>query len=285
MPAAITGSAALRPDGGEFIRLLAPGVAAAARLARSLEGAVANVPKQHETRLAKQALTEADTRAQECLLAALLEHFPRVCVAAEEDTPTVACFPDKGDARVVIDPIDGTLHSYLEAKGPYAVMVGLVVRGRYEAGLVALPREGMLFAAARGEGVFRARPGGPLQPARLQTGGTRILVSHELPAPCVAWLERAGCEVVPACGGAIAIAPLIPGVRAGLRVSQTAGVGISIRGRIGVLLAVLAGGVARGDGGMDFPLDDTTPAATLRVSAREADQKLLADALAAGDIE
>ncbi len=271
--------------GSDFIRLLAPGVGEAARLARSLEGAVANVPKRHETGLAKQALTEADTRAQEAVLACVYEHFPGVCVAAEEDTPTVARFPEKGEARVVIDPIDGTLHSYLEGKGPYAVMVGLVVRGRYEAGLIALPREGMLFAGARGAGVFRARAGGPLRPARLQTGGTRVLVSHELPAPCVSSLRAAGCEVVPACGGAIAIAPLIPGVRAGLRVSSGDGIGISIRGRIGVLLAVEAGGVARSNGGTEFPGDDTTRAATLRVTAREEDQALLADALAAAGID
>ena len=270
--------------GSDFIRRMAPAVAEAARLVRSLEGAVANVPKTHETGRAKQALTEADEQAQECLLGALVEHFPRVCVAAEEDTPTVARFPDEGEARVVIDPIDGTLHSYLEAKGPYAILVGLVVRGRYEAGLVALPREGMLFAAARGEGVFRVRSGGPLRATGLQPRGTRILVSHELPPACGAWLERAGCEVVPACGGAIAIAPLIPGVRAGLRVSRSPGPGISIRGRIGVLLTALAGGVARGDAGMPFPEDDTTRAATLRVSAGEEDQRLLAAALAAAGI-
>jgi len=31
-------------------------------------------------------------------------------------------FPERADARVIIDPIDGTLHSYLEGLGPYAVI-------------------------------------------------------------------------------------------------------------------------------------------------------------------
>ena len=264
-----------------FVRLMEPAVREAATLSRELEGRVANQPKDLEENAAKQALTEADLRVQEVLLDALAEHFPAVTMAAEEDTPGVARFPAEGDAQVVIDPIDGTLHSYLEARGPYALMLGLVVQGRYEAGFVALPREGLLFAAARGEGAYKARPGGPLLPVRAEERGDRILVTHGTPAAAHDWLRAEGFEVVPSCGGAAAIAPLITGCRAGLRWSQSGGIGISIRGRIGALIAEESGAEVRAEAGQAFPLDQTTRAATMRVTAREEDQRLLDAALSA----
>jgi fructose-1,6-bisphosphatase/inositol monophosphatase family enzyme len=267
----------------DFVRLLEPAVRGAARLVRALEGRVANVPKSHETTAAKQALTEADTQAQEMILDALHQHFPGVCVAAEEDTPGVARFPIESDAQVVIDPIDGTLHSFLESRGPYGTMVGLVVDGRYEAGLVALPREGLLFAAIRGEGAYRARVAGPLRPVAAAADGDRVLVTHGTPKRVQAHLENEGFEVIPACGGAIAVAPLIVGVRAGLRWSQNDGIGISIRGRIGVLIASEAGAFTCRQEGDSFPLDQTTRAATLLVAAREEDLGILESALDAAD--
>ena len=263
----------------DFVRLLEPAVREAARLARSLEGRVANQPKLEEESAAKQALTEADTRVQEVLLCALAEHFPGVELAAEEDTPTVSRFAKGGDSQVVIDPIDGTLHSYLEGRGPYALMIGLVVRDRYEAGLVALPREGLLFAGARGDGAFAARTGGPLRPVRAEVRGDRILVSHGTPVGARRWLESRGFEAIPACGGAVSVAPLIVGCRAGLRWSAGGGIGISIRGRIGALISAEAGAVVRTEAGADFPSDQTTRAATLRLAAREDDLEHLDEAL------
>jgi fructose-1,6-bisphosphatase/inositol monophosphatase family enzyme len=268
----------------DFVRLLEPGVRDAAALARSLEGRVANVPKEHETNLAKQALTEADTRTQEVLLATLREHFPAVRLQAEEDTPGVAGFPDEGEAEVVIDPIDGTLHSYLEGGGPYAVMVGLVEAGSYRSGLVALPREGLLFAGGAGEGAFRARAGGPLQPVSAEADGDRILVSHGMPEAASDHLRTAGFEVISACGGAVSVAPLIRGVRAGVRWSSNGGIGVSVRGRIGAVIAREAGAWVMRDGGDEFPLDTTTRAATLTVTAREEDQDVLRAALDAAGL-
>jgi fructose-1,6-bisphosphatase/inositol monophosphatase family enzyme len=268
----------------DFLRLLEPAVREAAGLARDLEGRVANNPKRRETSDVKQALTEADTRVQEVLLAALLQHFPDVSLAAEEDTESVERFPDVGDPRtrdrcVVIDPIDGTLNSYLEARGPYALMMGLVVEGRYEAGFVALPREGVLFAAARGAGAWSARAGGPLRPVVAEDRGNRILVTHGTPDPAHEWLRDQGLEVVPCCGGAAAVAPLLVGCRAGLRWSIGTRRGVSVRGRIGALVAREAGAVLRMEGDAPFPEDDATRAATLRVTAREEDQQLLDEAL------
>lgn len=268
----------------DFVRLIEPGVREAASLARSLEGRVANVPKSHESTEAKQALTEADTRVQELLLAALRDVYPDVRLDAEEDTRAVGDFPDDAPASVIVDPIDGTLHSYLEGKGPYAVMIGLVDASRYAAGLVALPREGLLFAATRGCGALCARPGASLRGIRARADGRRVLVSNGTPKAAREYLRNAGYEVIPSCGGAVAVAPLIAGVRAGLRWSSSDGIGISVRGRIGALIAAEAGALLLAEDDEPFPLDVTTRAATLRVAAREDDLELLAAALHAAGL-
>lgn len=270
---------AIRP--GDFVRQLAPALWAAAGIARRLEGRVPNRPKLEEGTAAKQALTEADTSVQEALLATLWKAFPEVALEAEEDTPSVERFPAESDATVIIDPIDGTLHSYLEGRGPYAVIVGLAVREILVAGLVALPREGLLLAAARGEGACWARAGGPLRPARLATDGTRVLVSHSIADRVSPSLREAGWEPVPACGGALAVAPLVSGARAGLR--HSAGpTGISVRGRVGALVSAEAGAWVRGGRGEAFPRDLYTPAPALLVAAAEADLEVLSRALEVG---
>lgn len=269
----------------DFVRLLEPAVRRAAALARSLEGRVPNLPKADEDLPAKQALTEADVRAQEVLLEAVEVHFPNVALAAEEETPGVERFPAEADCCVVIDPIDGTLHSYLEGRGPYAVMIGLVKGDAYQAGLVALPREGLLFSGVRGAGACRARAGGPLRPVRPEADGNRILVSHGTPIVAQRYLEERGFEVVSACGGAVAVAPLIVGVRAGLRWSANDGIGISIRGRIGACIASESGAFLLAEDGHEFPLDMSTRAATLRVTAHEEDLDVLGEALRAAGID
>ncbi|MBW2272788.1 MAG: hypothetical protein JRG96_05925 [Deltaproteobacteria bacterium] len=253
----------------DFVRLLAPAMREAAAIARRLEGRVENCPKTGELTAVKQALTEADTAVQEALLVPLLKHFPGVCLAAEEDTPTVACFPANADEQVVLDPIDGTLRSYLEASGPYAIMLGLVVRGRYEAALVALPREGLFFEAVRGGGAWVSRAGGRRRIARGGAAGKQILVSHGMPESFSDALRARGFHPIPACGGAVSVAPLVVGAQGGARHASTQG-GISIRGRVGVLVAREAGLHVRGGGGQAFPADTATPAPVLLL-ANDAD--------------
>lgn len=261
-----------------FLTLLEPAIWRAASIARRFEGSVENAPKVDEDTPAKQALTAGDTAAQEAILEVLAEHFPAVGLAAEEDTPTVARFAQRSDVVVVIDPIDGTLHSYLEGRGPYAVMVGLVVRDVYEAAVVAMPREGLLYRAARGRGAELVRSGGGPRPVRAECDGERIIVSNGMPEPVSAHLRERGYEVVPACGGVVAIAPLIRGVRAGVRRSGTGN--ISIRGRIGALIAREGGAVVQMEGGGDFPSDVGSVAETLRSVCDPADLPLLEQALA-----
>ena len=264
--------------GHAFVTALRPAVRQAAAIARALEGRVVNRPKANEASAVKAALTIADTASQEALLVRLAERFPTVALDAEEDTPTVARFPAAGGGLVVIDPIDGTLRSYLGGEGPYAILIGLAVGGRFEAALVALPREGLFFDAVRGGGARVAREGVAPRAARPAPGSRRVLVSHGMPAAVIDALRDAGYEAAGASGGAVAVAPLLPGVCAGLRVA-TAAAGVSRRGRVGLLVAREAGLLVRGADDAPFPEEIDVPAPVLRVAANEADLAALGAAI------
>ncbi|MGI9590574.1 MAG: inositol monophosphatase family protein [Myxococcota bacterium] len=265
-------------DPAHFVRILAPALREAAAIARSLEGRVANRPKAGEATPVKAALTVADTAAQEALLGPLLAHFPGVTLEAEEDTPTARAFSGEGVGQVVLDPIDGTLRFYLEALGPYAVMIGLALEGRYEAALVGLPREEIFFDAVRGAGSrIVAGETSPPAPARVSADGRRVLVSHDLPAAAVERLLAAGFEVRPASGGAISVAPLLTGVRAGLRYVRSGNV--SVRGRVGALVASEAGALVRTAEGTPFPENIRQPERALLVACHEQDLQVLVEAV------
>jgi hypothetical protein len=261
-----------------FVARIRPAVRQAAAIARALEGRVPNQPKSGETTAIKAALTIADSAAQEAILVPLFEHFPETSLEAEEDTPSVKSFAPGQPHTVVIDPIDGTLRSYLEARGPYAVMVGLADAAGYSAGLVALPREGIFLDAVRGGGARRTRPLGKPRPVRAVADGRTVLVSHELPEPGLRVLRDGGLEPLFACGGAISVAPTLPGVRAGLRLRPKGGT-VSIRGRVGALIAREAGASLTMEGGRPFPVDLDTPARALIAAVSPEDERLLHRAL------
>jgi fructose-1,6-bisphosphatase/inositol monophosphatase family enzyme len=263
-----------------FVEDLWPAVRQAAAIARSLEGRVPNRPKEGEASDVKAALTVADTASQEALLVPLVRHFSDVRLEAEEDTWSVRRFGDSPDARVVIDPIDGTLRSYLEGEGPYAVMAGLDLGGRYRAMVLALPREGWFLRAVEGGGAWLAEGDGTARRVRARADGDAILISYDLPEPMAARLRERGWQLREGCGGAVAVAPLLPGFAGGLRVPRPAP--LSSRGRIGLLASREAGArVACVDGPAPPELDVPLPHVAVA-----ADDAVLADllyALEAGD--
>lgn len=268
------------PLGTEFLRILRPALEQAAAVARALEGRVANRPKADAESPAKAALTVADTAVQETLLVPLLERFANARLDAEEDTPSVSRFRgDQGELDIVIDPIDGTLRFFLQARGPYAVMAGLAREGRFAAALVALPREGVTFGAVRGQGAWIATGGVETRPPRPDAESRRVLVSYELPETVSRRLVRAGYEPVPGCGGAIAVAPLVPGCCGGIRVAAGTG-SISRRGRIGLLIAREAGVTPCTASGRPFPETLDAPESALVVPAGPEQARAFVDALA-----
>ncbi len=222
-----------------FVEDLWPALRQASAIARALEGRVANRPKEEEETDVKAALTFADTAAQEALLVPLLTRFGDVHLEAEEDTESVKRFARTREASVVVDPIDGTLRSYLQAEGPYAVMAGFAEGGVYRGAVVALPRENRFFRAVLGGGALTAEGDGPLRPARARTDGDVVMVSYDLPPAVEARLRARGYRPTQGCGGAVAVAPLLPGVAGGLRVPDPQP--LSLRGRIGLLVSQEAG--------------------------------------------
>ncbi len=257
------------PSPAEFVRTLSPALDQAAAIAAALQGRVPNVPKIGEESAVKAALTIADTAAQEALLVPLLARFRAARLEAEEDTHSVELFDGSAAAlRIVIDPIDGTFHFYLGRRGMYAVMAGFAVDGRFEAALVALPNEQLRFDAVRGRGARRATLGAEATSAACACDGRRLLLSDGVPDAVEARLRAAGFETGRACGGAVALAPLIPGVCGGLRIAKYAT--ISVRGRIGVLIAREAGALAETAAAAPFPDSLDEPATSLVVASDRA---------------
>jgi len=254
-----------------FVEDLRPAVRQAAAIARALEGRVPNRPKVGEDSAVKAALTVADTACQEALLVPLLRHFSDVQLEAEEETESVERFTGRRDARVVVDPIDGTLRSYLRAEGPYAVMAGLALEDRYQAVVLALPREDLFVWAFEGGGVFLAHGDGRGRSVRVHAEGDTVMVSYDLPEPVAERLRARGWKLVPGCGGAVAVAPLLPGVVGGVRVPDPRP--LSQRGRIGLLASAMAGAkVVRADGPASSSLAEPLPHVAVA-----ADDTVLAD--------
>jgi fructose-1,6-bisphosphatase/inositol monophosphatase family enzyme len=223
-----------------FVEAMTLAVRQAMAAARWLKGRVPNRPKLEEFTPEKAALTDADCVAQEILLVALHEHFPRVAVVVEEDTPSAAQFRrQRSRNTVVIDPIDGTL-LYLRGEARYAVLVGLEVDGRVEASIVGLPESQTLVRAVRGEGAEISHTGGPFRRARVVGEGRLLLVSTGMAPELRARLKALGHEIAFGAGAAIGIAPLVEKGSA-IRVS-TAEEGLSRRAWISTLPTLEAGG-------------------------------------------
>ncbi len=281
------------PDrSSRFVDTLLPAFEQAAAIAAALQGRVANTPKPSEQNEVKAALTIADTAAQEALLVPLIDAFTDCRIEAEEDTPSVGRFRETDPRqRIVIDPIDGTFRFYLGRAGPYAMMAGWAHDAVYRAALVALPTERVLLAATRGGGTRAAPlpiPEGALttRPVVVDAGDAAadgVLVSDTTPPALQEALRAAGFAPRLAAGGAISVAPLLPGVAAGLRfASDGSGLGISIRGRVGALVAREAGAHLETVEGAPFPESIDAPASSLLVARSPALAAALREAITRG---
>ncbi|MGF1634329.1 MAG: inositol monophosphatase family protein [Phycisphaerae bacterium] len=132
----------------------------AGALALSHYGRVDRLTKSHAA-TTDEAVTVADRKVQQLIVAALREHAPADAVIGEEDatgsgiTNTVA----DPDARCwVIDPIDGT-NNFIAGTHNWAVCVGLLHAGRPVLGVVYDPVRDELFAGAQGHGAtLNGRP-------------------------------------------------------------------------------------------------------------------------------
>ena len=99
-------------------------------------------------------VTEVDLAVQEQIEERIRRAFPGDAIVGEENGMTG--FPSGSDTRAwVIDPIDGTQNFVRGLFPSYGISLGLAVGGIPVAGGVAVPGNGALFLAEKGNGAFR----------------------------------------------------------------------------------------------------------------------------------
>jgi myo-inositol-1(or 4)-monophosphatase len=104
--------------------------------------------KEHATDL----VTEWDERAEQLIASELARRTPGVTITGEELGTQVA--DGDGDARWLVDPIDGTVN-FAHGLPIFATCISYEVRGDPQAGVVVAPALGWTFAAARGAGATK----------------------------------------------------------------------------------------------------------------------------------
>ena len=141
-------------------------------------------------------VTEADTRAEAVILAALAQKWPDIPVVAEEEVAS-GRVPDKTDRLFLVDPLDGT-REFVTRNGEFTVNIALIENGVPTVGMVYVPALGVLYSGSA-EGAFRAEirnnaQGEPARigvrpaPAAIRAVGSRSHGSDEVGA----WLKRFG---------------------------------------------------------------------------------------------
>jgi histidinol-phosphatase len=101
-----------------------------------------------ETKPDLSPVTEADRAVEQVLRKRIAEERPGHSVVGEEFGAD-----DPGDARWILDPIDGT-KNYLRGLPVWATLIALEREGRVEVGVVSAPALARRWWAARGDGAF-----------------------------------------------------------------------------------------------------------------------------------
>jgi histidinol-phosphatase len=95
-------------------------------------------------------VTRADREGEAIISRALLEAFPGDGLLGEEG----ARQEGSSSRRWIIDPIDGT-RDFLRGLPNWAVLIGLEIQDRVEAGVSYFPVQNTTYFAARGQGAWR----------------------------------------------------------------------------------------------------------------------------------
>lgn len=100
-------------------------------------------------------VTRADKLANAYIVAELVERFPDAGIVAEESVPDATVLAELVSRERVfyVDPVDGT-REFAHGLPEFAVMIGLAVNGRAEAGVLVIPAEGQALAGRIGGPAF-----------------------------------------------------------------------------------------------------------------------------------
>ena len=102
-----------------------------------------------ETKADRTPVTRADRESEACIARILSQRFPDHGFLGEE----LGERPGRGDARWIIDPIDGT-KNFIRGIPFFAVLVALEEAGQITAGVMYAPALGELLYARHGQGAF-----------------------------------------------------------------------------------------------------------------------------------
>ena len=95
-------------------------------------------------------VTEADRSAEQTIIEAILDAYPKHAILAEE---TGAQGIGTSEYEWIIDPIDGTTN-FMHGHPQYAISIALAHKGRIQQAVVYDPNRNDLFTASRGVGAF-----------------------------------------------------------------------------------------------------------------------------------
>jgi len=102
-----------------------------------------------------EPVTQADTIANDLIVAHLKREFPDDGILAEESIDSEHRLEK---SRVwMVDPLDGT-NGFIDGNGDFAVQIGLAEAGQCVLGVVYQPLPGVLYRAVRGYGTWIERP-------------------------------------------------------------------------------------------------------------------------------
>jgi 3'(2'), 5'-bisphosphate nucleotidase len=128
-------------------------------------------------------VTKADKASESIILEGLTRLSPGIPVISEE---SAASAPSRVEMSCyIVDPLDGT-KEFLAGRDEYTVCIGLVTRGNPIAGVIAAPKQGLLWRGVIGKGVERLQ-------ANFATGtlsGRTVIHTRRAPDALVAALSR-----------------------------------------------------------------------------------------------
>lgn len=149
-------------------------------------------------------VTRADREANSLLCDRLQGAFPGVPIVAEESDPATWKSFAGADAAWFVDPVDGT-REFVARNGEFAVMLGLVHRGRAVLGVIVAPAWQRAFVGLVGEGAWEVQNDGSRTPIRVSTRpsprGASVVVSRSRTHPGLAALVHSMGTSVPVAHG------------------------------------------------------------------------------------
>lgn len=165
----------------------------------------------------KSPLTKADEASERIIVEGLSDVLPGIPVIAEE---SAASAPTRIEQScVIVDPLDGT-KEFLAGRDEYTVNIALVTRGVAIAGIIAAPRQGLLWRGVIGRKAERLRSdfasgaltGRTAIRTRSAPSELRAAISRtHLDANSEAFLSRLDVRTRYACGSSVKFCHLAQG--------------------------------------------------------------------------